>query len=276
MKVARILALPALTWFLFLLFAPVFLVFAVSFAHRGIYGGLEWSFSFANYGRLFSTSVASIAFETVLLAAATAASCAMLGVFAAWAMAAALPARRDLYLGLIALPFLTNGLIRMLGVKELVGLEGPVQFFLRLFSLPHDPFWMTANPVLVFYGMIASYLPFAVLPLYGAFEKFDFSLVEAAQDLGAGSWSIFRSVVWPNLRTALSGAFLLVFIPCLGEYVVPDVLGGAKTMLLGNLITEQFLKSRDWPFGAAVAVGLIASLVLAWGVSRLVLVKRLR
>lgn len=269
MKLARTLALPALAWFLFLLIAPVLLVVLVSFAQRGVYGGIDWTFSFDNYARLWSPSVASIVVESLLLAAGTAFFCTSIGLLAAWGMATAPAQRRDLWLAAIALPFLTNGLIRVLGLKILVGADGPLQWILTALAVPFDPFAMTANSGLVFYGMVSTYLPFAVLPLYGAFEKFDFTLVEAAQDLGAGGGTILRKVVIPNLRQACAGAFLLVFIPCLGEYVIPDLLGGAKTMLLGNLITEQFMKSRDWPFGAAVGVALILSLFLAGLLSRL-------
>lgn len=258
------LAGPALLWFAFFVFLPLLLVFRLSLARRGTYGGTEWTWTADNYTRLLAPEIAWIVGQSVLLAAVTAFLCVGLGLLAAWAMAAMPLSRRTRWLALIALPFLTNGLVRVLGVKSLLGMDGPVQSLLRLFSIPHDPFWLTANPFLVFYGMIAAYLPFAVLPLYGALEKFDFLLVEAAQDLGAGPFEILRGVLIPNLRSALGGAFALVFIPCLGEYVIPDLLGGAKTMLIGNLITEQFLRSRDWPFGAAVSMILILPLVALW------------
>lgn len=101
-----------------------------------------------------------------------------------------------------------------------------------------------------------------IFPLYAAFEKFNFSLVEAALDLGASQFRILFTVLIPNMKTAIVNGFILVFIPCLGEFVIPDLLGGAKNMLVGNLITEQFLKARDWPFGAALSMILIAILVI--------------
>lgn len=258
------LATPALLWFALFVFAPILLIFRLSLAERGTYGGVTWSADADNYLRLLSPEIGWIVSQSLVLAAVTALFCVGLGLLAAWAMAAMPVSRRTRWLALIALPFLTNGLVRVLGVKSLLGMDGPVQGLLRWLAIPHDPFWLTANPFLVFYGMVAAYLPFAVLPLYGALEKFDFMLIEAAQDLGAGSFQILRQVVIPNLKTALGGAFALVFIPCLGEYVIPDLLGGAKTMLLGNLITEQFLRSRDWPFGAAVSMLLILPLVAVW------------
>lgn len=264
MKFARILAFPVLAWFFFFVLAPLFLIVAVSFAQRGTYGGIDWTFTLANYAKLRSPALGRIVFESLWLATVTAVCCVTLGTLAAWAMATAPAKRRDAWLIAIALPFLTNGLIRVLGLRTLVGAGGPLQWLLTATGVPFDPFAMTANSTLVFYGMVSTYLPFAVLPLYGAFEKFDFTLVEAAQDLGAGPWTTFRRVIVPRLKPAIAGAFLLVFIPCLGEYVIPDLLGGAKTMLLGNLITEQFLKARDWPLGSAVGLALIFSLLAAW------------
>ncbi|MBX3033228.1 MAG: ABC transporter permease [Bdellovibrionaceae bacterium] len=253
---------PALAWLCFFILAPLGLVLLISFAQRGIYGGIQWDFGAGNYSRLFSPETLLIVWDSLRLAFFTAVVCVFLGLLSAWAMATASEKRRPWLLGLIALPFLTNLIIRVYAVKSVVAANGPLPFLLTSLGIEFDPFALTANSWLVAYGMISSYLPFAVLPLYGAFEKFDFTLVEAAQDLGAGPWKIFGKVIVPALRGPILGAFLLVFIPCLGEYVIPDLLGGAKSMLLGNLITDQFLKARDWPFGAAVSVGMMGLLVL--------------
>lgn len=265
----KALSAPALVWFLLFILSPVLLIAVISFASRGTYGGIEWRWGFGNYGRAFSVEAAWIVFDTLKMALGTAVVCLALGTLCAWAMVTSKPAKRQLLFGLIAIPFLTNLIIRVYALKSFVGGGGPLQATLTALSVPFDPFEMTTNPVLVFYGLVTSYLPFAILPLYGAFERFDFSLVEAAQDLGAGSLRILLQVILPNLRKALTSAFFLVFIPCLGEYVIPDLLGGAKTLLLGNLLTEQFLKSRDWPFGAALAVIMIAVLLVATGLATL-------
>jgi spermidine/putrescine transport system permease protein len=263
-KLARWLAAPSLTWFLFFILAPLMLIFAISVAHRGIYGQIEWSFSFFNYFSLVSPLMLKIFLKTIVFAASTAIACVALGVLAAWAMAAASRVYRDLLLALIVVPFLTNGLIRILGLKAFVSVDGPLDFILNLLYIPHDPFALSSNSILVAVGMVTSYLPFAVLPLYGAFEKFDFSLIEAAQDLGARNRTVLFRVVLPVLSKPILGAGFLVFIPCLGEYLIPDLLGGAKALLLGNLITEKFLKARDWPVGAALAMGLIFCLLALW------------
>lgn len=264
MKLARWLALPSLGWFLFFILAPMMLIFAISLAHRGVYGQIEWGFSLSNYTSLISPVILKIFFKTILFAGGTALACVSLGVLAAWGMAAAPKMYRDLLLALIVVPFLTNGLIRILGLKTFVSVEGPLDLLLTWLHIPHDPFSLSTNVYLVGVGMVTSYLPFAVLPLYGAFEKFDFSLVEAAQDLGARNRTVLFRIVLPVLWKPLVGAAFLVFIPCLGEYLIPDLLGGAKALLLGNLITEKFLKARDWPVGSSLAIGLIFCLLVSW------------
>jgi len=261
MKVMKWLPLPALVWFGLFIAVPLLLVFVVSFAQRGTYGGVEWIFSFDNYIKIFTSSYVLIFFESIKLATITTVGCAVIGVFVAWAMATAEPSRRYLYLCLLALPFLTNLIIRIYALRVFLGYDGPVQATLTFLGVPFDPFAFSQGKSLVLYGMITTYLPFMVFPLYGAFEKFDFNLVEAAQDLGAGPWRSLFTVILPNLKRPLINGSVLVFIPAMGEYVIPDLLGGAKTMLFGNLITERFLKSRDWPQGAALSVLLIAVLL---------------
>ncbi|KHD87521.1 MAG: spermidine/putrescine ABC transporter permease [Bdellovibrio sp. ArHS] len=254
MKLRDFFLLPALLWFVVFILAPLLIVIVVSFATRGTYGGLEWSWTWQNYPKVFSGAYLGIFLESLWLAAVTTVLCLVLGVLVAWAMATSTASLRSFYVMAIALPFLTNLVIRIYAIRVFVGVEGPLQLLLTTAGIPFDPFALTQNKFLVLYGMVTTYLPFMVLPLYGAFEKLDFSLVEAAQDLGAGPWRTLTSVILPNLKNALWSGSLLVFIPSLGEYVIPDLLGGAKNMLFGNLITEQFLKARNWPFGAALSV----------------------
>lgn len=273
MKPARWLAGAPLLWLGFFILGPLLLVLTISFATRGTYGGLEWVLSFSSYERVFSSLTLRILGRSLFLAASTALVCCFVGLLCAWVIATAPLRWRMWLLGLIALPFLTNLVIRVYAIKYFVGPLGPLQFVLQSLGIPYDPFALTANSWLVWYGLLSTYLPFAVLPLYGAFEKFDFQMIEAAKDLGANSWSQLRRVVLPGLQGPLLGSFFLVFIPALGEYVIPDLLGGAKTVLWGNLITEQFLKARDWPMGASLAVTLVALfgllfLLRTWWVKR--------
>lgn len=254
MRLRDFFLLPAALWFVVFVLLPLLIVVVVSFATRGTYGGIEWVWTWDNYLRAFSPTYLGIFLQSFWLALLTTLLCLVIGVLVSWAMATA-PARwRQFYLMAMVLPFLTNLVIRIYAIRLFVGVDGPLQAGLEVLGIPFDPYALTQNKVLVFYGMVTTYLPFMVLPVYGAFEKFDFSLVEAAQDLGAGVWRTLFTVILPNLKKALWAGSLLVFIPSLGEYVIPDLLGGAKNMLYGNLITEQFLKSRDWPFGAALSV----------------------
>ncbi len=254
MKLNRFLLAPVLLWFAFFLAVPLALVVVVSLLSKDAYGALLWAFSGESYLRVFEWVHFRILFESLKLATLTTVICLVIGVLISWAMATATSRWRQVFLLLVTLPFLTNLVIRVYAIRVFVGFEGPLQKSLNLFGIPFDPFSLTQNEPLVLYGMVTTYLPFMVLPLFSAFEKFDFAMVEAAQDLGASTWKILKDVIVPNLKRPMVNGSLLVFIPSLGEYLIPDLLGGAKTMLYGNLITHQFLRARDWPFGAALSV----------------------
>lgn len=253
-RLYKIIAIPALIWFFIFLLLPVVLVVAISFSTRGTYGNLQWIFQWKNYESVFQESYFFIFLKSLWMATVTATVCTTLGFFIAWAIATANKKSRNFWLVVMMMPFLTNLIIRIYATKLLVGIDGPLQSVLQGLGFVFDPFYFTANPFLVFYGLTSSFLPFAIFPLFAAFEKFDFDLIEAAVDLGAGTKKIIFSIIIPNLRAAIISAFSLVFIPSLGEYVIPDLLGGAKQMLLGNLIVENFLRARNWPVGAAISV----------------------
>lgn len=242
--------------------APLALVIIVSFATRGTYGGIEWIPQLKNYSQAVQGVYFEIFAKSVLMASGTALFCTTLAFFMAWAMATASAQMRMVWMLILMLPFLTNLVIRIYAIKLFVGIDGPLQAILHSLGVNFDPFYFTANPYLVAYGLITCYLPFAVFPLYSAFEKFDFSLIEAAHDLGAKTSTVMTRVLLPSLKAPLISSFSLVFIPCLGEYVIPDLLGGAKQMLLGNLIVEHFLKSRNWPVGSALSVGVFLTLLV--------------
>ena len=252
-----------LIWYTLFLLGPLLLVLATSLATRGVYGGIQWTLTFENFHRAFDFLYVQVFFRSLWLATFTAVLCMAIGFPMALAMATSSKSVRNLFVLFLAVPFLTNLIIRICALKALTATDGPLEEMLSTLHIPHDPFSLSQNMPLVMFGMISTYLPFMVFPLYGALERFDFSLVEAAQDLGATYYQVLTRVLLPGLRRAIASAVLLVFIPALGEFVIPDLLGGAKTMLSGNLISEQFLKSRDWPFGSALSVILIVLLSLA-------------
>ena len=269
LKTYKFLAIPAQLWFGFFLTLPLVLVLIISFSTKGTYGYVQWIFQWKSFQTALQPAYLDIFFKSLTMATTTALTCTGLAFFISWAMATAPLHQRRLWVAALMLPFLTNLIIRIYAIKIFVGIDGPLQSAMQSVGITIDPFVFTANPVLVYYGLITTYLPFAVFPLYSAFEKFDFDQVESAKDLGANSGIIILRILIPNLSTALTSAFALVFIPSLGEYVIPDLLGGAKQMLLGNLIVENFLKSRNWPLGAAVSVWIFVILILFLVIVRL-------
>lgn len=258
----NLLGIPALFWFAFFLLAPIVIVITLSFCKRATYGGLEWTFHLSNYPRIFEMVYFKIFLASFQLSLLTSLLCFLLGYPVAWAMATSSRQMRSLLVLAMSIPFLTNLIIRVYALRIFLGFDGPVQSILAALGFSFDPFLFSQNKVLVLYGMVTTYLPFLIFPIYAALEKFDYTLVEAAKDLGATNWHVFARILLPNTKVAIANGVTLVLIPCLGEFVIPDLLGGAKSMLIGNLITEQFLKARDWPFGAALSTILIVMLVI--------------
>ncbi len=265
------LGYPALVWFILFICGPLCLILITSVLTKGIYGGIEWKLTLDSYRRVQDPVYFEIFVKSLRLSVVTSILCLAIGYPMAWAMAAVSARYRNLLVVLMAIPFLMNLIIRVYAIRLFVGFDGPLLALLRSMGISHDPFAFSQNQTLVLYGMVTTYLPFMVFPLFAALEKFDFNLLEANYDLGGGHWTAFYRVLLPNTKAAIAGGILLVFIPTMGEFVIPDLLGGAKNMLVGNLITEQFLKSRNWPFGAALSVVLIvilmsmAGAISSWG-----------
>jgi spermidine/putrescine transport system permease protein len=258
-----LLSLPAATWFIAFLLFPLLIVLVYSLCTKGIYGGVLFEFSFENYVRAGDALYFKIFLSSLKLAAATTVSCLLIGYPMAYAMATA-PARyRNALLVLVVVPFWTNLVVRTYALKVLLGELGPVNQLLLSLHLIDEPIVFANRTFSVWIGMVTNYLPFMVLPLYVALEKFDFTLLEAARDLGAPPWRVLFNVLVPLTRRGIASGCIFVFTPALGEFVIPDLLGGAKTMLLGNLITDQFLKARDWPFGSALSLLLIVFVMIS-------------
>ena len=259
-----------ISWYAIFLVGPLALVLVTSFATRGSYGGIEWRPSLDSFARAIDPLYSMILMRSLVLALITACSCFVIGLPVALAMATSSARARSVYVLLLAVPFLTNLIIRICALKSIVAYDGPLATILAGLGFAVDRFALSQNLSLVYFGMISSYLPFMVFPLYAALERFDFALIEAALDLGATYRQVITRVLVPSLKRAIVSGTLLVFIPAFGEFVIPDLLGGAKAMLIGNLISEQFLKARDWPFGASLSVILLAGLAAA-----IVLIRRL-
>jgi spermidine/putrescine transport system permease protein len=260
------LALPAIGWFLWFLLIPLSFVVVYSLVTKGTYGGVVFRFTVENYIRATDWIYLRIFWNSLKLAMLTTVSCLLIGYPMAYVMATVSPRLRSLLLVLVVVPFWTNFVVRAYAIKVLLGDLGPINGLAISLGIIHEPLQMTNTGFAVWFGMVTNYLPFMVLPLYVALEKFDFSLFEAARDLGASFWSVFWRILVPLTKSGIVTGVIFVFTPALGEFVIPDLLGGARTMLIGNLITEQFLKTRDWPFGSALSLLLILTVMVSLAV----------
>lgn len=260
---------PASLWFAFFMLVPLLIIVGMSFFSRGDYGEVQFPLTLSNYQRLagfgelgFNSLYPLILVRTLLMALATALLCVLAGLPLAFFIAG-LPARyKNIALTLVVIPFWTNLLIRTYAWQILFAPESWLTSAVHWLGIGQTGAPLYPSLFAIYVGMVCDYLPFLVLPLYASVEKIDWSLAEAAVDLGANRWQMFRHAVLPQIRPGLIAGFILVFLPVTGQFVIPDLLGGAKTSLLGNVIQQQFGQSRDWPFGSAIATVALALMVL--------------
>ncbi len=254
--------MPALLWMGIFFFLPLLLVLVISFAARGTYGGIEWTFSLANYLNMADPLYLRIYARSVALAAATTLVCLVLGFPLAYYIASAPPRWQAVWLMLIIIPFWTNFLVRTYAWMFILRSEGLLHTLLSSLGLFTGPIEILYSDAAVLMGLVYGYLPFMVLPLYAAIERLDRSVVEAAWDLYATGWAVFWRVVLPLTKPGVIAGCLLVFIPSVGAFITPDLLGGARSMMVGNLIQHEYLVVRDWPFGSAVSFVLMTVVLL--------------
>jgi spermidine/putrescine transport system permease protein len=247
---------PAALLMLATLVAPSLIILIYSLLTRGAYGGVEQPFTLENYARLFDPLYGIIFLRSLWIAAVATALCLALGFPLALFIARS-GVRKNLWLVLVILPFWTSFLIRTYAWMFLLRDTGLINSALLATGLIHEPLPMLYNAGAVILGLVYGFLPFAVLPLYATVERLDPALLEAAADLGSKPWSTLWRVTVPLCAPGIRAAAILVFVPCLGTYLTSDLLGGSKTILIGNLVQNQFTASRDWPFGAAASVVLM-------------------
>lgn len=261
---------PALLWLTVLLLSPLFLLVGVSFLTRGEYGGVEWPLTLDSYKRLagfgelgFDPLYPGILGRSLALGGATAAICLLVGLPLAFFVARLRGTAKAVALTLVVIPFWTNLLIRTYAWQILLSPESWLTRGVHALGLgvAGEPLYPSLLAVML--GMVCDFIPFMVLPLYASVEKIDWSLAEAAADLGANRAQVFRHALLPQILPGLIAGVILVFLPATGQFVIPDLLGGAKTAMLGNVIQQQFAASRDWPFGAAIST--VALLLVAGG-----------
>jgi spermidine/putrescine transport system permease protein len=261
MKLRTWFLLPAWLTVAVLFAAPFVIVLAYSFLTRGVYGGLELPWTTENYRRLFDPLYLTILWRSFAMALAATALCLLLAFPAALFIARA-PRHKNLYLQLVMLPFWTSFLVRTYAWIFLLRDTGLFNTSLQALGITHAPLPLLYNNGAVLLGLVYGYLPFMVLPIYATLERLDPALVEAAADLGARPLATVFRIVVPLSRPGIVAGSILVFIPCLGAYLTPDLLGGGRTVMVGNLVQNQFTTARDWPFGAAVSIALMALVTL--------------
>jgi spermidine/putrescine transport system permease protein len=257
------IAAPTMGWMFWFLIIPMTIVLVYSLLIKGVYGGIIWKLSFENYQRAFDWLYFQIFWQSLKLALLTAVSCLVIGYPMAYVIATAPSKFRSALLILLIIPFWTNFVVRTYALKVLFSEQGPFNATAMALGFFSEPISFSNSYGMVWLGMVTNYLPYMVLPLYVSIEKFDFTLLEAGRDLGASSWNNFWKVLVPLTKPGIITGFILVFTPSLGEFLIPDLLGGARSVLMGNLITEQFLKMRDWPFGSALSILLMSIVVVS-------------
>ncbi|WP_417614429.1 spermidine/putrescine ABC transporter permease PotB [Oceanisphaera sp.] len=243
-------------WLLLFVFLPNLMIIATSFMTRDHASLVSLVFSLDSYSRLLDPLYIQVLGHSLLMAGIATLLCLLVGYPFAFIIAQ-MPVRvRPLLLFLVIVPFWTNSLIRTYALKIVLGTKGLLNTVLLSLGLIEQPLRIMFTEVAVIIGLVYILLPFMVLPLYSAIEKLDGRLLEAAQDLGAGKVSRFFRIILPLTLPGIVAGCLLVFLPALGMFYISDLLGGAKNLLIGNIIKTQFLNIRDWPFGAATSVTL--------------------
>ncbi|WP_445398573.1 spermidine/putrescine ABC transporter permease PotB [Zobellella sp. An-6] len=243
-------------WLLLFVFMPNLMIIGTSFLTRDHASLVSLVFSLENYGRLFDPLYFQVLWHSVFMAGTATLLCLLLGYPFAFIIAQCPRRWRPLLLFLVIVPFWTNSLIRTYALKVVLGTKGLLNNTLLGLGLIDQPLRIMFTEVAVIIGLVYILLPFMVLPLYSAIEKLDGRLLEAARDLGAGAWSRFFRVIVPLTMPGIVAGCLLVFLPAMGMFYISDLLGGAKNLLIGNIIKTQFLNIRDWPFGSATSVTL--------------------
>ncbi|MBE7185673.1 MAG: ABC transporter permease [Methylobacterium mesophilicum] len=270
-----LLSSPALVIILLAAVGPLLIVLLYSFLAPGAYGDVQWKFSSDAWFNVFlerdifddtlapAWAHLSIFWRSVKLAAVTTLLTLLFGFPTAYFIATRAERTREIWLFLITIPFWTNLLIRTFALQEVIRQEGLVNTLLLKLGVISQPIPMLFTDFAIGLGMTYVYLPLMVLPLYASMERLDFRIVEAGYDLYASRFGVLRRIIVPLVKPGIIAGSILVFIPSLGAYVTPRVLGGGKAMMLGNLIDLQFGQGRNWPLGAALSIALMAIVMVA-------------
>lgn len=269
------LVLPAVTIIMLFSILPLGVIIIYSFLTPGDFGNVKWIFSTDGWFSVFlerdifddtisfSDANLTILLRSIGLSLATTLITMVFGIPTAWFIGTRPATQRGFWMFLITIPFWTNLLVRTIAVQEMIRSEGVFNRVLMALGIIHEPLQMMFTNFAVLLGMAYVFLPLMVLPVYAAIEKFDFRLAEAAYDLYASRFYCLRRVILPLVRPGIIAGSILVFVPSLGAYVTPRIMGGGKSMMLGNLIEMQFGQGRNWPLGAALSITLTILVLVA-------------
>ena len=258
----NILLIPGLAWIFIFLILPCILIISLSFFERGIYGGIDYNFNFENYSRVVEFTYLKILLNSSKIAFLSGFFAVLFGYPAAYFIYKA-PAKYQIaLLFLVMLPFWSNYLIRTYAWMVLLNNQGLINTILINLNIIKEPLNILYTEFSVIIGLIYNYLPFVILSIYSSVSKLDQNLIEASKDLGGSSIKTFFLVTLPLTLPGVAAGFIFVFVLSIGNFITPDLLGGGKFLMIGNLIYDQFLSARDWPFGASLSFVLISIMLV--------------
>ena len=258
----NILIIPGIAWITIFLFIPCLIVISYSFFERGVYGGIEYNFNFDNYSRVAEYTYLKILLNSAKIAFLSATIAVLIGYPAAYFIHLSPSKYQMILLFLVMLPFWSNYLIRTYAWMVLLNNQGIINTLLINSGIITEPINILYTQSAVIIGLVYNYLPFVVLTIFSSVSKLDKSLIEASKDLGAKSFSTFFKIILPLTLPGVAAGFVFVFVLSIGNFITPDLLGGGKFLMIGNLIYDQYLSARDWPFGSSLSFVLISIMLL--------------
>tara|TARA_Y100001970_G_C14165963_1_gene821324 strand:+ start:743 stop:1576 length:834 start_codon:yes stop_codon:yes gene_type:complete len=258
----NILIIPGIAWITIFLFIPCLIVISYSFFERGVYGGIEYNFNLNNYTRVVEYTYLKILLNSAKIAFLSATIAILIGYPAAYFIHLSPSKYQMILLFLVMLPFWSNYLIRTYAWMVLLNNQGIINTLLMNAGIISEPINILYTQSAVIIGLVYNYLPFVVLTIFSSVSKLDNSLIEASKDLGAKSFSTFFKIILPLTLPGVAAGFVFVFVLSIGNFITPDLLGGGKFLMIGNLIYDQYLSARDWPFGSSLSFVLISIMLL--------------
>jgi len=261
-RASTILIAPALAWLTALMVVPCGLILALTFFRRGIYGGIDYTFTLENLGLVFDPLYGSILLNSARIAGIVVIIASTVGYAAAFAIASMPRARQPVLLFFAVLPFWSNYLIRTYAWMVLLNREGLITQLARAMGYQGEMPQLLYTEGTVILGLVYSYLPFVILACYAPLSRLNPEIAEASRDLGASGWTTFRRIILPLTLPGIAVGAVFVFVLSIGNFVTPALLGGGQFQMIGNVVYAQFLTANDWPFGAALSMVLIAVMMV--------------